>query len=168
MSRAYDPAAWYWIVARDATRVFSSGAGAYVAADDPGYRAWLAGGGEPTRIAGETDLLDVLARQAPDRARAARAALTQAVGRYVLARELVENVLGADDILAIQAAAAVRPPTAQSRALARLWAMLLSRGDQPINLDGATAGQGIALLGAVLGRDRADQIVQGLRAMARP
>lgn len=42
----YEPNRWYW---KDATgRIFSSGAGAVVPADDAGYGAWLASGRLPT------------------------------------------------------------------------------------------------------------------------
>lgn len=54
---SYDPADWFWIVAGDETRWWSSAAGAYVAAP---VRAFLDAGGLPTRIAGEAELADVL------------------------------------------------------------------------------------------------------------
>jgi len=57
MPRNYDPADWYWIVAGDESRWYSSAAAAYVAPD----QAFLDGGNRPTRIANEDELWDVLA-----------------------------------------------------------------------------------------------------------
>lgn len=56
----YLPAAWYWIVGDDGDRVFSSGAGAFVALTDAAYQTWLAAGHRPTRIDSEGSLADVL------------------------------------------------------------------------------------------------------------
>lgn len=52
---------WYWLVAGDETRVWSSGRGTYVPADDLDYAAWREAGRAATRIATEQDLTDVLA-----------------------------------------------------------------------------------------------------------
>jgi hypothetical protein len=59
--RTYDPSNWYWIVAGDESRVFSSAAGNYVPANDAAFVAWQADGSMPTRIASESDLGEVLA-----------------------------------------------------------------------------------------------------------
>lgn len=56
----YSPDNWYWIVAGDETRVWSSAASAYVPADDVTYQAWREAGGIPTRIASEPELAGVL------------------------------------------------------------------------------------------------------------
>jgi hypothetical protein len=66
----YDPKNWYWIVAGDETRVFSSATGNYVPANDATYVAWAADGTMPTRILNETELGEVLAdaRVRPNRA----------------------------------------------------------------------------------------------------
>lgn len=56
----YDPADHYWLVADDASRLWSSATASYVAADDPTYSAWHASGGHPTRIASEAELDAVL------------------------------------------------------------------------------------------------------------
>jgi hypothetical protein len=68
--KIYDPRNWYWIVAGDETRVFSSATGNYVPANDATYIAWLADGTKPTRILNETELGEVLAdaRVRPQRA----------------------------------------------------------------------------------------------------
>lgn len=65
----YSAAQWYWIVGNRAapTNIFSAPAGAYVAASDAGYTAFLAGGNTPTvgsGAAGITDgeLADVMAK----------------------------------------------------------------------------------------------------------
>jgi hypothetical protein len=57
----YDPTNWYWIVAGDESRVFSSAVGNYVQADDAAFLAWKADGSMPTRILNETELGEVLA-----------------------------------------------------------------------------------------------------------
>lgn len=56
MTKPFNPADWYWIVAGDESRFWSSAAGAYIAAliDDAGV----------TRIASEDELTDVLAAYA--------------------------------------------------------------------------------------------------------
>lgn len=57
----YNPKDWYWIVAGDETRVFSSKIGNYVPASDATYQDWVTGGGLPTRILNEAELGEVLA-----------------------------------------------------------------------------------------------------------
>ena len=56
----FSPTNWYWIVAGDESRVWSSKASAYVPADDATYQAWREAGGIPTRIGSEQELADVL------------------------------------------------------------------------------------------------------------
>jgi len=57
----YEPKNWYWVVAGDETKAYSSATGDYVQADNATYRAWRAAGGVPTRIANEAELGEVLA-----------------------------------------------------------------------------------------------------------
>lgn len=52
---------WYWIVAGEAEQVFSSKTGNYVPISNAAFRAWLGQGNEPTRIASEAELGEVLA-----------------------------------------------------------------------------------------------------------
>jgi len=59
----YTPTDWYWIVAGDETKVFSSAIGEYVQPDNAAYVAWLGRGGVPTRIASEDELGEVLANE---------------------------------------------------------------------------------------------------------
>jgi len=68
--KIYDPKNWYWIVAGDESRVFSSAAGNFVPANDAAFTAWKADGTMPTRIASEAELGEVLAeaRVRPQRA----------------------------------------------------------------------------------------------------
>lgn len=73
--KTYDPKNWYWIVAGDESRVFSSAVGNYVPADDSTYLAWSADGGLASRISSETDLGEVLADA---RVRPVRAAVLDA------------------------------------------------------------------------------------------
>jgi len=56
----YDPKNWYWIVAGDKTKVYSSAIGDYVLVSDATYVAWLTSGGTPSRIVSETELGEVL------------------------------------------------------------------------------------------------------------
>jgi hypothetical protein len=56
----FDPANWYWIVAQDTTRVYSSAAAGYVPTRDPTYMAWQASGNLPSRIVSEQELWDYL------------------------------------------------------------------------------------------------------------
>jgi hypothetical protein len=60
--KSYDPQNWYWIVAGDETRAFSSASGDYVPAANATYQAWLSDGTRPTRIASEQELGEVLAQ----------------------------------------------------------------------------------------------------------
>ena len=62
MSLAYDPRAWYWVVADSATEVYSSAAGDYVPVADPEYQAFISRGETPTQIASAAELGEVLAR----------------------------------------------------------------------------------------------------------
>mgnify|MGYP003442018063 CR=1 FL=1 len=57
----YNPADWYWYVAGDETRPYSSKAGDYVAPDAPAYAAWRAAGNLPSRILNVAELGEVLA-----------------------------------------------------------------------------------------------------------
>lgn len=59
--KTYDPTNWYWIVAGDESRAFSSAAGNYVPANNAAFAAWKADGTVPTRIASEVELGEVLA-----------------------------------------------------------------------------------------------------------
>lgn len=61
----YDPSDWYWIVAGDESRVWSSARAAYVPTDDPAVQGWRARGGVATRIASEAELREVLRAQYP-------------------------------------------------------------------------------------------------------
>ncbi len=59
---AYSVQNWYWKVAGDAARFFSSATGNYVLANDPAFAAWLAvPGNVPTNILNEAELGEVLA-----------------------------------------------------------------------------------------------------------
>jgi hypothetical protein len=63
---AYDPRNWYWSILGDVGSVFSSAAAATVPLADESYRAWLATGNQPTRIASYPELYEVLTEQAPN------------------------------------------------------------------------------------------------------
>jgi len=56
----YTPANWYWIIAGDDRQVYSSARASTVAIGDKAYKAWLAQGNAPTRIATMDELKDVL------------------------------------------------------------------------------------------------------------
>lgn len=64
--KPYDPKDWYWYVAGDLTKVYSSKAAAYVPANDATFVAWVASGGVATNIDTEENLGDVLAAYYPD------------------------------------------------------------------------------------------------------
>ena len=55
-----DPSNWYWLVADDDKHVYSSARASTVATGDKAYKAWLAQGNAPTRIASMDELKDVL------------------------------------------------------------------------------------------------------------
>lgn len=61
----YDPQDWYWIIAGDQDKVWSSAAAGYVDIDDAAYAAWLEAGGGPTPIGSLAELAEVLAAQYP-------------------------------------------------------------------------------------------------------
>lgn len=56
----YNAADWYWIVAGDESKAFSSKVGDYVAANDAVYVAWKLAGNLPTRIGSADELAEVL------------------------------------------------------------------------------------------------------------
>lgn len=62
--KQYDPRNWYWIVAGDETKVYSSVSGDYVPVADATYAAWTADGTPPSRIASEAELGEVLSQHA--------------------------------------------------------------------------------------------------------
>jgi hypothetical protein len=57
----FDARNWYWFVAGDRTKVFSSASGDFVLVDNPAYAAWVNAGGVVTKIASAAELGDVLA-----------------------------------------------------------------------------------------------------------
>lgn len=59
----YKPENWYWQIA---DKLYSSAVPGYVLLTAPAHIAWLAQGNTPTKIASETELWDVLAKQYPD------------------------------------------------------------------------------------------------------
>lgn len=59
--KMYLPKNWYWFVAGDQTKVFSSAAGDYVPISDPAYIAWASDGTTPQNIDTEANLGAVLA-----------------------------------------------------------------------------------------------------------
>lgn len=61
----YLASAWYWQVAGDTNRVWSSASGAYVPTSNTDFQAWQAAGGVATRIDSESSLNDVLLEQYP-------------------------------------------------------------------------------------------------------
>jgi len=56
----FDPADWYWYIADDATRVWSSRRAAYYSLTDADYQTWLTKNAKATAIASTSDLLDIL------------------------------------------------------------------------------------------------------------
>lgn len=62
---SYNPTNWYWAVAGSTSVVFSSASGSYVPVIDPTYEGWVAAGFVPTIIDTETNLIGMLATQAP-------------------------------------------------------------------------------------------------------
>lgn len=59
--KIFDPKNWYWIVAGDKSRAFSSASGDYVPVADPTFTAWQSDGSVPTNIDTEANLGAVLA-----------------------------------------------------------------------------------------------------------
>lgn len=57
----YIPKDWYWFVAGNETKVYSSKRGDFFPVSDPGYQAWLTSGGVTSRIANAAELGEVLA-----------------------------------------------------------------------------------------------------------
>lgn len=56
----YDPRDWYWLAAGDDKHVYSSSRATTVSMGDKAYKAWLAQGNVPTRIATMDELKAVL------------------------------------------------------------------------------------------------------------
>jgi hypothetical protein len=61
MTRLFTPENWFWIVAGDDTRYYSSAAQGYVFSDSVVADDFRASGGVPTRISNAQELTDVLA-----------------------------------------------------------------------------------------------------------
>ena len=62
MPDKYEPSNWYWTVANDDTKAYSSAAGDYVQPSNAAFVAWVNRGNFPTRIASEAELGEVLAQ----------------------------------------------------------------------------------------------------------
>lgn len=60
MPTTFNPSNWYWFVAGDTTKVFSSAIGNYVLVSDPTYQAWVTQGNRTSTIASEQELYDLL------------------------------------------------------------------------------------------------------------
>lgn len=58
---SYNPQDWYWKVAGEATKVYSSVTGDYVTLSTPAYVAWVSAGNTATPIVSEVELGEVLA-----------------------------------------------------------------------------------------------------------
>jgi hypothetical protein len=54
--KSFDPYNWYWVVASEATVIYSSAVNDYVPVADSAYVAWLADGTLPTKIDTEFNL----------------------------------------------------------------------------------------------------------------
>ena len=65
----YRPEAWFWVVAGDHSKVWSSQHGCYLPAVHPEFSTWVEQGHTPTAILNEAELSDVLAAQCPGAAR---------------------------------------------------------------------------------------------------
>ena len=65
MTARWDPRNWFWIVAGDQNRVYSSAVNRYVPIDDAAYQSFLGTSALPTRITSEADLAEVLRHHAP-------------------------------------------------------------------------------------------------------
>jgi hypothetical protein len=64
--RSFDISNWYWKVAGETHRVFSSARASYVPSDDTLYLAWVAADDpDASSIASEAELFDLLATQYP-------------------------------------------------------------------------------------------------------
>lgn len=61
MPSDYEPSNWYWAVNGSTTQVFSSASGNFVPVADTAYQAWQAKDNQPTKIASEAELGEVLA-----------------------------------------------------------------------------------------------------------
>lgn len=61
MTKPFNPADWYWIVAGDETKLFSSATGNYVKPSNVTYAEWASDGTTPSRIDSEAELGEVLA-----------------------------------------------------------------------------------------------------------
>ena len=61
MPKPYTPSNWYWFVAGDKSRVWSSAANIYLPVTDATYQRWLASGGVNSSTATEQELSDTLA-----------------------------------------------------------------------------------------------------------
>jgi hypothetical protein len=87
-SRPFNPADWYWLVGSDETQVWSSARATYVPVSDDAYGQWalLA---QPTHVADEAALLDVLRRLHP-------AGIGALGPRYVPLSVIRERVTAAD------------------------------------------------------------------------
>ena len=65
MRSSYDITDWYWWIAGDESKAWSSAAVAYVQPTDSAFAAWLEAGNTPTRILNEAELIDVLRQGYP-------------------------------------------------------------------------------------------------------
>lgn len=61
----YDPSAWFWIVAGDASQVWSSAKPGYVPTNASEYAAFLAAGGTASSIASLAELTEVFVQNYP-------------------------------------------------------------------------------------------------------
>jgi hypothetical protein len=59
--RDYNPLDWFWVVGGSETQVYSSAVGDYVPIANTEYQTFLSDGNQPTRIASEIELGEVLA-----------------------------------------------------------------------------------------------------------
>ncbi len=98
---------WYWIIAGDASKVFSSASGAYLQQDAAAYVSWLGLGNQPTRLASEAELLAYLAINAPNVSVQSPAGLKAYAARARYNRETGGTTLGGAAIASDRASQAM-------------------------------------------------------------
>lgn len=127
--KVYDPTDWYWIVAGDDKQLWSSAAGAYVQSDDAAYKAWLAAGGLPSRIASAAELDEVLNGHGID-------GPTAKAPRLIVLRDFMDR-LTAEKQAAVFAASLTDPNVAR---------LVARASSAPFNLESAETAAGIDYL----------------------
>lgn len=87
----FNIANWFWFIGEDEAQVWSSAAHGYVPVSDASYIAWQAEGGFAPRLAGQSELAEIVDKPIIEAIRSAEARQARPLREIGLGVEVVDN-----------------------------------------------------------------------------